>query len=155
MRSLACRTLLPTGLLLGVLSGCAPVRQTSQAEAPDTTEQRPPRSTTLTAEDIKPQSAEPVEMLLVGRFAGVEVFRAAGGGTAVRIRGTSSFYGSNEPLYVIDGIPVHAGPGGSLVGLNPYDIASIEVLKDPVSTAMYGMRGANGVIVITTKRPGH
>jgi TonB-dependent SusC/RagA subfamily outer membrane receptor len=56
-------------------------------------------------------------------------------------------------LYVIDGVPITPGPGGSLSGINPSDIASIEVLKDAVSTTMYGSRGANGVILIKTKKP--
>ena len=77
--------------------------------------------------------------------------RAADGGIAVRIRGVSSFYGNNEPLYVLDGMPIQPGPNGSLTGINPYDIESIKVLKDPADTAIYGIRGANGVIVIKTK----
>ncbi|PYO29715.1 MAG: hypothetical protein DMD73_00815 [Gemmatimonadetes bacterium] len=61
--------------------------------------------------------------------------------------------GSNEPLYVIDGVEIEPGPGGSLTGINPRDIATIEVVKDPAGEAMYGVRGANGVIIIRTKRP--
>jgi iron complex outermembrane receptor protein len=91
------------------------------------------------------------EELLAGRFPGVEVYRAPGG-IAVRIRGSSSVYGSNEPLYVVDGMPIDPGPGGALVGINPSDIEKIEVLKDAGSTAQWGVRGANGVIVIKTKR---
>ncbi len=79
--------------------------------------------------------------------------RSADGSIAIRIRGVTSIHGGNEPLYVIDGLPIQPGPGGSLAGINPYDIESIEVLKDPASTTMYGVRGANGVIVITTKQP--
>jgi TonB-dependent SusC/RagA subfamily outer membrane receptor len=71
----------------------------------------------------------------------------------VRIGGPTSFMLSSEPLYVVDGVPVDAGPNGTLNWLNPLDIASITVLKYGASTAIYGVRGANGVIVITTKRP--
>jgi iron complex outermembrane receptor protein len=152
MTSYACRALLPAGLLVGLVCACAPLSRRSQRETPDTTQGQPPRGATLTAEDIARTPTEPIEMILQGRFPGVEVYRTAGG-IAVRIRGTSSFYGSNEPLYVIDGVPIQPGPSGSLSGINPHDIASIQVVKDPVGTAMYGMRGANGVIVITTKRP--
>jgi TonB-dependent SusC/RagA subfamily outer membrane receptor len=60
--------------------------------------------------------------------------------------------GTGEPLYVIDGVPIQPGPGGALSGLNPYDIETIDVLTDPASISMYGSRGANGVIVITTKQ---
>jgi TonB-dependent SusC/RagA subfamily outer membrane receptor len=108
---------------------------------------------TVTAEDIRRAPREPaLEAVLEGRFPGVTVFRTANG-VAVRIRGYSSLLGGNEPLYVVDGIPVQAGPGGSLRGISPYDIESIKVLKDPVDTALYGIRGANGVVVITTTRP--
>ena len=74
------------------------------------------------------------------------------GGIAVRIRGAVSFSGDTEPLYVVDGQTIEAGPGGALMGINPGDIEKIEVLKDIGSTSMYGSRGANGVIVIRTKR---
>jgi TonB-dependent SusC/RagA subfamily outer membrane receptor len=111
-------------------------------------------ASTVTAQTIEqsPQS-ESVEKILAGRVAGVTVSRAADGGLAVRIRGgSSSVHGNNEPLYVLDGMPIAAGPGGSLQGINPNDIESIRVLKDPADTAMYGARGANGVIVIKTKK---
>jgi TonB-dependent SusC/RagA subfamily outer membrane receptor len=97
------------------------------------------------------QNATRVEELFAGRFPGVEVWRVPGG-LSVRIRGSTSVMASNEPLYVIDGMTIDPGPGGALVGLNPADIQSIEVLKDAGSTAMYGVRGANGVILIKTKR---
>lgn len=91
----------------------------------------------------------------MSRFPGVWITRSADGGIAVRIRGATSVHGSNAPLYVLDGIAMQPGPNGSLSGVNPYDIESIEVLKDAASTSMYGSRGANGVIVIRTKRSGH
>ena len=71
----------------------------------------------------------------------------------MQIRGSGSLNADTQPLYVIDGVPITPGPGGSLSGINPYDIASIEVLKDAVSTTMYGSRGANGVILIKMKKP--
>jgi TonB-dependent SusC/RagA subfamily outer membrane receptor len=110
-------------------------------------------ASTVTAETIeKSPQTESVEKILAGRVAGVTVGRAPDGGITVRIRGTSSIYGNNEPLYILDGMPIAAGPGGSLQGINPHDIDSIRVLKDPADTAMYGARGANGVIVIKTKK---
>ena len=69
----------------------------------------------------------------------------------VRIRGSQSFYG--DPLYEIDGVTITPGPNGSLSGINPSDIESIKVLKSAAETSMYGSRGANGVIIIKTKRP--
>jgi TonB-dependent SusC/RagA subfamily outer membrane receptor len=108
-------------------------------------------SNAKTAEDWKGQTASSAEELMTGRFAGVQVYRV-GGGIAVRIRGATSLNGSTEPLYVVDGMTIDPGPGGALQGINPNDIERIEVLKDIGSTAQYGVRGANGVIVITTKR---
>ena len=146
MSSFSTRAALPIGLWLGLGTAC--VHRTSPP---------PPTaapSSTVTSEDIERQPGQPIEQVLMGRFPGVTVERTANGGIAVRIRGTTSIRGSNAPLYVIDGVEIEPGPGGSLTGINPHDIASIQVLKDPAETALYGVRGANGVIVITTKRPG-
>lgn len=150
MTSFSRTTLLPAVLLAGLLGGCA--RPGQRAPTSATPPPAPPRRAAVTSEDIARSLSEPIEMVLLGRFPGVLVTRTASGGVSVRIRGVSSFYGSNEPLYVIDGTPIAPGPNGALSGINPYDIASIEVLKDPVDTALYGVRGANGVIVIKTKR---
>jgi TonB-dependent SusC/RagA subfamily outer membrane receptor len=89
--------------------------------------------------------------LLAGRFPGVQVMRVPGG-ISIRIRGGASAFGNNEPLFVVDGLQIQAGPGGALAGINPMDIARIEVLKDSASLATYGVRGANGVVLITTRR---
>jgi TonB-dependent SusC/RagA subfamily outer membrane receptor len=91
--------------------------------------------------------------MLMDRFPGVEVRRTANGGVSIRIRGPASFYGNTEPLLVVDGTPIVQGSSG-FSWLNPHDIATITVLKNPTDTAIYGLRGANGVIVITTMRPG-
>lgn len=91
-----------------------------------------------------------VEELFVGRFPGVQVLNI-NGQVQVRIRGASSFSASTEPLIVVDGQQMTQGSGG-LIGLNPRDIKKIEVLKDAVSMAEFGVRGSNGVIRITTKR---
>ncbi len=79
------------------------------------------------------------------------VTRTPDGGIAIRIRGNSSITANAEPLYVIDGMSIEPGPGGALIGINPHDIASIEVLKDAASLSYYGVRAANGVILIKTK----
>ena len=92
------------------------------------------------------------EELLEGRFAGVNVRRTASGGFHVEIRGVNSFYARTSPLYVIDGTPVEVSPSQGLSFVSPSDIARIVVLKDPAETAIYGVRGANGVVLITTKR---
>jgi TonB-dependent SusC/RagA subfamily outer membrane receptor len=130
-------------LLLGLLAGCARAGDTGRPEVEDAPQVSPP-SQAVGAED------QPIERLLMSRFPGVVVTRTAGG-ISIRIRGPTSIHGSNQPLYVIDGIAVEPGSGGTLY-VNPYDIESIEVLKDAASTTMYGARGANGVVVIKMKR---
>lgn len=99
--------------------------------------------------DLEDMQIGRVEQALQGRTSGIRVSQssgAPGSGSTVRIRGTSSINGS-DPLYVVDGVVI----GGGIDYLNPNDIASIEVLKDAASAAIYGARGANGVIIITTK----
>jgi len=86
-----------------------------------------------------------------GKFPGVEGIRLAAGGITFRIRGANTVMGSSEPLIVVDGTPLQSGGGGMLF-LNPGDIQKVQVLKDVGSTAAYGVEGANGVILITTKR---
>ena len=105
------------------------------------------------AESDKLMSNSPrtVADMLVGRFAGVEVRKLANGGTSIRIRGSRSFKSNQEPLLVLDGMPQHNG-SQSLSDLDPHDIKSIEVLKDAAASAVYGSRGSNGVILISTKR---
>ena len=83
--------------------------------------------------------------------AGVVVSTTTDGGFSIRIRGATSVMGNNEPLYILDGVPFAPSANGTLVGINPYDIASIRVLKDATDITMYGVRGANGVILIKTK----
>lgn len=107
----------------------------------------------ISAEEIEREGNVSIAEILQGRVAGVHVYQAADGSLAVRIRGQTSILGSNEPLYVVDGVPLTPSLGGNtLMGVNPYDVESIRVLKDASATAIYGMRGANGVIIITTKR---
>src|SRR5665648_79016 len=112
---------------------------------------------------LKKQAVASFEQGLQGKVAGVQVTTTSGSPGSVvdvRIRGGNSLTSSNQPLYVIDGYPVTAGgsAGGSGAGqnpmatLNPGDIESMEILKDASATAIYGSRGANGVILITTKR---
>lgn len=127
--------------------------------------------TSIKAKDFNKGVNPAPDQLIQGKVAGVQVVNnsgAPGSGTTIRIRGASSIRAGNTPLYVVDGVPlsnINARPGISLtdVGgdapggnplnfINPSDIASMEVLKDASATAIYGSRGANGVIFITTKR---
>jgi TonB-dependent SusC/RagA subfamily outer membrane receptor len=148
--------LLSVGLAAALLTGCAHrgAGPSPGDEEPATETRSADQSSTLTAEEMERTPGESLDKLLSGRISGVRVIRSPDGGIAVRIRGTNSINGNNEPLYVVDGVVIEPGPGGSLHGIGLTDIASIEVLKDATSTAMYGVRGANGVIVITTKKPG-
>ncbi|RZS95988.1 SusC/RagA family TonB-linked outer membrane protein [Cecembia calidifontis] len=118
--------------------------------------------------EIKQVAVASLDQALQGRAAGVQVTQASaapGGGVSIRIRGGNSINASNEPLYVIDGIPFFPNnatvapgtsgggqPQNALANINPGDIESMEILKDASATAIYGSRGANGVVIITTKR---
>ncbi|TDW48967.1 TonB-linked SusC/RagA family outer membrane protein [Flavobacterium sp. 270] len=110
-------------------------------------------------------SQRTLESALQGSVAGVNVTQTSGqpgAGLSIRVRGGSSIQGGNEPLYVIDGFPLYNSdvtsgvlsgtPTNPLSSINPSDIESITVLKDASSTAIYGSRGANGVVIITTKK---
>jgi TonB-dependent starch-binding outer membrane protein SusC len=163
-RALAVCTVAVTGIV-GV--GCTSALSSRSADAPSPASDtatvaygRMPRThisdavASLTPQDIETSHALSVEDLLRGRLAGVQVSRTTSGQLQIRIRGISSFQpGANEPLIVIDGLPV-PGVGGSsaLDGISPYDIARLDVLKDAGATAAYGVQGANGVIIVTTKR---
>lgn len=103
-------------------------------------------------EAMKRRPSSHLSELLQGNVAGVRVSRGPDGGILVRIRGISSINSSNDPLYVVDGVPVQADPGGSLSWINPYDVKSITVLKDAAATSIYGSRAANGVIIVETKK---
>ncbi len=119
----------------------------------------------IKASEIQNIPVPSVEALMQGRAAGVQVnpnSGVPGAGISVRIRGAASISGGNDPLYVVDGVPMK-GEFGSAVGqgrnevspmadINPNDIESIEILKDASSAAIYGARAANGVVLITTKR---
>jgi TonB-dependent SusC/RagA subfamily outer membrane receptor len=105
-----------------------------------------------TSEDIQQTPNVPIEQQLMARTPGVVIARTSDGSLTIRIRGgASSISGNNAPLYIVDGVPFQPSTDGGLSGLNPYDIASIRVLRDATDITMYGVRGANGVIVIKTK----
>jgi TonB-linked SusC/RagA family outer membrane protein len=117
----------------------------------------------LTGDEIKTEGAPTVTLTsaLQGKAAGVQVVSNTGmpgGGLRVRVRGTGSITANSEPLYVIDGLPAIQGTSDSdpkanpLMSVDPNEIESVEILKDASATAIYGARGANGVVLITTKR---
>jgi len=119
--------------------------------------------TSISQDRIKDLPVSSIDQALKGQIPGMQVTQntgSPGGGVTVRIRGNNSITAGNDPLYVIDGFPVSGGgrgqdgvpgAGNPLNTINPSDIESIDVLKDASATAIYGSRGANGVIIITTK----
>ena len=129
----------------------------------------------ISSENFKTGSNLTSQQLMQGQFSGVNITMSSGkpgGSSAIRVRGGTSISASNDPLYVVDGVPLNAGAGAShtkisssvstdafdleavdpLSMIDPEDIESINVLKDASATAIYGSRGANGVIIITTKQ---
>lgn len=132
------------------ISACGGGGAPQTAPAPEPTSKA---ENTVTSETITNSGDVSIEKILANRVAGVTIGRASDGSLTVRIRGSASWNTDNQPLYIIDGVPITPGPGGALAGLSPYDIEKIEVLKDAANMAMYGSRGANGVILIKTKRP--
>ena len=136
--------------------------------------------TRITSDEFIQPSVGSFDQMLQGKVPGVQISQtsgAPGGNVNILVRGVSSITGGNQPLYVIDGFPIGSGGGGSdmrgyggasysssgmanntgnrinpLTSINPSDIESIEILKDASATAIYGSRGANGVVIITTKR---
>lgn len=106
----------------------------------------------VTAEQWRDGFAGRIEELIAGRVAGVQVVRTTDG-LSIRVRGPATLLGGGEPLVVLDGQPLAQG-ARELLLINPADVARIEVLKDAGSTALYGVRGTNGVLLVTTRRPG-
>lgn len=104
---------------------------------------------TVSTKDLDQRPIVSAAQALQGKAAGVSVMQPSGepgGGMSIRVRGTTSFNGSNDPLYVVDGVPVD-----NINFLSPNDIESLSILKDASSAAIYGSRAANGVVLITTK----
>ena len=115
--------------------------------------------TSIQSKDFQKGNIASPEQLLQGKVAGLQITSgggSAGGGSRIRIRGGASLNASNDPLIVIDGVPVEgngiAGSGNLLNTINPNDIESMSVLKDAAATALYGSRASNGVLIITTKK---
>ncbi len=149
MRSLSRSLSIPVLAVAASVSCARRSAPTPQPEPQSTTRTR----NTVSGETIANSGDVPIEQILADRVAGVRLGRTSDGTLTVQIRGTTSLNIDNQPLYILDGVPIVPGPGGALAGINPRDIEKIEVLKDAVSTAMYGSRGANGVIIIKTKKP--
>jgi TonB-dependent SusC/RagA subfamily outer membrane receptor len=138
-------------VLTALIAGCSQAGpRTAETPAPA---KQAGTTQAATAEDVRQSPNVPIEQQLMARSPGVVVARTSEGNLTIRIRGgSSSVQGNNAPLYIVDGVPFSPSNDGGLSGLNPYDIQSIRVLKDATDITMYGVRGANGVIVIKTKK---
>jgi len=151
MTSYPTRVLPLVGFVAGLILACTHGGGASQSEAaPSPPSAAPPADpTTMTADEPARQGAASLYQLLAGRISGVMVTPAPGGGIIVRIGGPTSFVSGQDPLFVIDGVPMQVSRG-ALSWLSPHDVESIKALKG-ADAAIYGVRGANGVIVIKTK----
>jgi TonB-dependent SusC/RagA subfamily outer membrane receptor len=154
------------GFAVALVTGCGP-SGSRRVEVPTPDDQisvgygtQSKRDATAAITSVSPTEADArvtrIESLLQARVPGLEVLPLANGTFSLRIRGRHSLTGqteADEPLLVIDDIPVPQGSlGNALAGMAPRDVGRIDVLKDAAATSVYGSRGANGVIIITTKR---
>jgi len=131
--------------VLLVLAACS--HRTAELPSPDA---RPP-GTVLTADDIRNSPGQSLEQLLLARVPGLTIERAADGHTKLVLRGRNTILGDDEVLFVVNGIPLGPAVSGNLAAVDVHDIETVQILHDAVATAAYGIRGANGVIVIRTK----
>src|SRR2546429_8100219 len=154
------------GFAVALVTGCGPAG-TRRSEVPIPDDQisigyvtQNKRDATTAVTPLSPTEADArvtrIESLLQARVPGLEVMPLGDGTYTLRIRGRHSMFGrsvDDEPLLVIDDIPVPQGSlGSTLAGVAPRDVGRIDVLKDAAAASIYGSRGANGVIIITTKR---
>jgi len=154
------------GFAVALVTGCGPAG-TRRSEVPIPDDQisigygtQNKRDATIAVTSVSPTEADArvtrIEYLLQARVPGLEVMPLGDGTYTLRIRGRHSMLGrsvDDEPLLVIDDIPVPRGSlGTALAGMAPRDVGRIDVLKDAAAASIYGSRGANGVIIITTKR---
>ena len=162
MRSL--RSAVLAGALVGalaalaVLTGCGSGAQANTVRftpepAPEPGASRTSGVTAVSGDDMKQVGVQRIEEYLNGRVPGLQVIRNESGQMSIRIRGTASLGRSDEePLVIVDGIPTPQGMNTEVLRmLDPREVHRVEVLKDASATAMYGSRGANGVLVIRTR----
>jgi TonB-dependent SusC/RagA subfamily outer membrane receptor len=142
------RSPLPAVALGMLWLACSPSPHPESQPSPEIP---PPKSATVQGAPNAGPAPQNLDQLLAGKLSGVTVMQGPAGGIIVRMMGPSSFYNDQDPLYVVDGTPVETR-AGNLPWINPRDVESITALKNPSDIAIYGVRGANGVIVIKTKK---
>jgi TonB-dependent SusC/RagA subfamily outer membrane receptor len=141
--------ILPSLAIVATLTlGCANKVRTGDTQVLPTRPPPPPGS--MKGTEAARERSTTLAQMLQGRLAGVTVYPAPDGGVIVRMGAPTSFYGDQSPLFVVDGVTID-GRTNTLSWLDPHDIETVQALKDPSQTAIYGLRGANGVIVIRTK----
>ena len=141
------RTLAALILVVGIAACAQNAASTSSAGSQAAPQKR--RNSVVDSTIIASNAGQPLEKIIADHVAGVRLGHTADGSLSVLIRGASDA-NEGQPLYIIDGVPMSAGAG--LSGINPMDIATIEVLKDPASLSMYGTRGSNGVVIFKMKK---
>lgn len=137
------RATLPIAFLL---AACAPRASGTKASARDGSR------VVITAEDIERSPGQSLEQLLLAHVPGLYITHARDGRTVLHLRGSTTLLGDEEPLFVVNGIALGSNASGNLSAIHPRDIETVEVLRDAAATALYGVRGSNGVIIITTKQ---
>lgn len=144
MRSTKALRAVGAALLIGLLvlqAACSGAGSTRDRDERDT----------VTKEDAARTPTVRLADLIQQRVPGINLIETPNGRVRVRIRGVSSFTSDNQPLFVVDDVPVDPDPDGSLPGVTLSEIDWIKVYKDPTETSRWGMRGSNGVIVVKTK----
>jgi len=131
--------------VLLVLASCSRRAVERSSPAP-----RPP-GTVLTADDIRNSPGQSLEQLLMARVPGLTLERAPDGHPKLVLRGKNTILGDDEVLFVLNDIPLGPAVNGNLAAIDIHDIETVQVLREAVATAAYGVRGSNGVIVIRTK----
>ena len=144
MKTKSWRAALPLSALIVLTIGCAPAATSGGSKD----------QSLVTAEDLQKHPGEPIENIIQRKVPGIVVTRSDNGNLLLQIRDATTVMGyTKTPLYVLNGLVFNPGPDGALAGIDPFDIATIKVLKGP-EAAIYGHDGAHGVIVITTKKAG-
>jgi TonB-dependent SusC/RagA subfamily outer membrane receptor len=152
MRTLATGVVFTVSCVLVV--GCRPLSPRSAEPVPEALAAADRVSSSSDASmtrDVRQPTYTSIEELIEGRAPGVQVLRRTDGTFSLRIRGLSSPSSHNDPLIIVDGAALEGRASAALASVNPQDVVRIDVLKDAASTAFYGMRGANGVILITSR----
>lgn len=147
-----------SGCAILTLAGCSRMTPPPDTASPSGATNSTVRVTTgaidtLSSEQLRGRHATDVAEMLQGRVPGLQVIRLGNGDISLRIRGDDSILSNGEPLVILDGAPIASQSVSDVLrGLNPREIASIDVLKDVASTSAYGIKGAHGVIIIKMKR---